>query len=155
MASLGMGRVTSASTRNVTVAHQSITCTVMVRPGLGVAPVSIRVNGHGPAMQETRAFSNRCPTPASMVIPPWEAFHLPSCEQGGLSPQGTFPMFVTVDVLAVLPTLTAVDVCSAYRMRTSLTKISGMREAGTTGAGTGVIRTTNSSPFIFGVIWAG
>src|SRR5271157_4178775 len=104
MASLGVSRVTSASTRNVTVSDQSVTLTVIVRPGAGTAPVSILVNGQGPAMQETRAFLNCCPSPASIVTPPTAAFHLPSGEHGGCPVQGTLPVFGTVNVLAVLPT---------------------------------------------------
>lgn len=49
-------------------------------------------------------------------------------------------MFGTVNVLAVLPTLTVLEVCSAYLTRTSWTAISwGLKDAGT-GAGMGVIR---------------
>src|SRR6202044_1990217 len=110
MASLGMSRVTSASTRNVTVSDQLRTVTVMVRPGRGTAPVSISVNGHGPAIHETRAFLNSCPTPASMVTPPTDAFHWPSGEHGALFSQGTLPLFGTVKVLAALPTSTALVV---------------------------------------------
>src|SRR5580698_9217290 len=107
-----MPRVTSASTKNVTVSDQLSTVTVIVRPGRGTSPLSILVNGHGPAMQDTRAFSNCCPWPASIVTPPVAAFHLPSGEHGGFAPQGTLPVFGTVNVLAVLPTLTVVEVSS-------------------------------------------
>src|SRR5277367_5718247 len=105
VASLGMSRVTSASTRNVTVSDQLRTVTVMVRPGRGPAPVSILVNGQGPAMQDTRALLNCSPAPASIVMLPIDALHLPSGEHGGLFPQGTLPMFGTANVLAALPTL--------------------------------------------------
>src|SRR5665213_3600692 len=104
MASLGMARVTSASTRNVTVSDQFRTITEIVRPGRGVAPLSILVKGHGPAMQETRALLNCCPWPASMVTPPTAAFHLPSGEHGGWAAHGPLPVFGTVKVLALLPT---------------------------------------------------
>src|ERR1700733_397769 len=113
MASLGVLRVTSASTRNVTVSDQFLTMTVIVRPGRGIAPVSILVKAQGPAMQETRAFWNCCPSPASMVTPPTVAFHLPSGEHCALPAQGTLPVFVTVNVFAVLPTLTVLVVFSA------------------------------------------
>src|ERR1700722_9399094 len=113
MASLGMSRVTSAAPRNVTVSDQLRTVTVMVRPGRGTAPVSILVNGHGPAMQDTRALLNCCPAPASMVMLPMDAFHLPSGEQGALFKQGTLPMFGTAKVFAALPTFTVLEVCSA------------------------------------------
>src|SRR5580704_16739344 len=148
MASLGRSRVTSASTRKVTVSDQSRTITVMVRPGLGVAPVSILVKGHGPAMQDTRAFLNCCPWPASMVTPPTAAFHWPFGEQGGCPAQGTLPALVTVNVLAVLPTLTELKVFSAYRMRTSLMAISCAPGGAAACAGTGIIRTTYRSPAI-------
>src|SRR5580658_6146994 len=112
MASLGVLRVTSASTRNVTVSDQLRTITVIVRPGVGMAPVSMLVNAHGPAMQETRAFWNCCPWPASMVTPPTAAFHFPSGEHGAWPEQITLPVFGTVNVLAVLPTLTVLEVFS-------------------------------------------
>src|ERR1700689_2836194 len=102
-ASLGVLRVTSASIRNVTVSDQLRTVTVMLRPGCGTSPLSIFVNGQGPAIHDTRAFSNCCPWPASMVAPPIAALHLPSGEQGGLAAQGTSPVFGTVKVFAVLP----------------------------------------------------
>ena len=150
MASLGMTRVTSASTRNVTVSDQSVTFTVMMRPGAGIAPTSILVKGHGPAMQETRAFSNCCPTPASMVMPPCDAFHLPSGEQGGFAIARNIAVLVTVKVLAVLPTLTMLEVFSAYRTRTSLIPISCRLDWRDGLARTlGVNRTTYSSRSIF------
>jgi hypothetical protein len=42
-----------------------------------------------------------------------DAFHVPSGEHGGFPPQGTFPVFGTANVLAVLPTSTLLDVFSA------------------------------------------
>src|SRR5579863_7490859 len=93
----------------------------MVRPAGGMAPESILVKGQGPAMQETRAFWNCWPSPASIVTATFAAFHLPSGEHGSWPAQGTSPIFGTVNVLAVLPTLTVVELFSEYRTRTSLT----------------------------------
>ena len=83
-----------------------------------------------------------------MVTPPTAAFHLPSGEQGGWSAQGTLPVFGTVNVLAVLPTLTELEVFSEYRMRTSLTAISCTAAEPRPAPGMGFIRTTYSSPVI-------
>src|SRR5580704_8089383 len=124
MASTGMSRVTSASTRNVAVSDQFRTFTVMLGPGGGSAPLSILVNAQGPAIQETRAFWNCCPWPASIFTPPMDAFHFPSGEQGGRFAQATSPGFGTLNVLAILPTFALLVVFSEYRIRTSFTATS-------------------------------
>src|SRR5690242_1744585 len=80
--SLIIVRVTSASTRKVTVSDQLRTDARKFRPGLVLFSDSTLVNGHGPAMQERRALRNSLPSPASRDTEPIAAFHLPSGEHG-------------------------------------------------------------------------
>src|SRR5215469_11470561 len=79
---------------------------------------SIRVKGHGPAMQEARALRNWFPGPASREIEPLDALHLPSGEQRSCPAQGTFPLFPTSNVLTALPTFAAVTLLIEYRTST-------------------------------------
>ena len=53
-----IGRNTSASKRKVAVSDQSRAETVRIRPPWVTKSASIRVKGHGPAMQEARALRN-------------------------------------------------------------------------------------------------
>src|SRR5271165_6954238 len=80
--SFAMVRTTSASMRKVAVSDQSRTETAIVRPPREKVSVSMRVNGHGPAMHEILAFRNSCPSPASSLMPSIDARHFPSGEHG-------------------------------------------------------------------------
>src|SRR5579864_9439130 len=103
---------------------------------------SILVNGHGPAMQETRALRNSFPGPASSVVDPSAAFHLPSGEHGCWPLQGTLPLFWISNVWTALPTFTSVLLLMEYRKRTLLTFISGFPVGRVAFSGSGSIRTT-------------
>src|SRR5579883_114034 len=92
--------------------------TEIIGPPREKPSVSTLVNGHGPAMQERRALRNSFPSPESRNADPIEAFHCPSGEQGGWSPQGMLPRLGTSNVLTPLPILTAVLVAMEYRTRT-------------------------------------
>src|SRR4029077_2477914 len=99
---------TSASTRNMAVSDQSRAVTMMTFPPAEKRSDSILVKGHGPAMHETRALRNSFPWPASSVVEPSAAFHLPSGEHGCWPLHGTLPLLSTSNVCTALPTLTSV-----------------------------------------------
>src|SRR6185437_1918949 len=105
-----MGWTTSASTRKVAVSDQIIALTVMVRPSCSTLGSSIRVNGHGPAMQDARILRNSLPAPASRVAAPIAALHFPSGEHGGCSLHNTLPLFCTSKGCTVMPTAITVAV---------------------------------------------
>src|SRR5580704_12508990 len=120
-----MGWTTSASSRNVAVSDQSRAETMIVRPPCEKWSESILVNGHGPAMQEARAFRNSLPVPASSVAEPTAARHLPSGEHGRCPLQGTLPLFSTWNVCTELPTFSSVITRPEYLTRTFATFTSG------------------------------
>src|SRR5580700_795495 len=101
-----MGWNTSASSKKVVVSDQFRADALIVWPPLEKPSLSILVNGHGPAMQDTRALRNSFPVPASRNAEPIAAFHLPSGEQGARRWQGTFPVFTTWNGFAALPMFT-------------------------------------------------
>src|SRR5215469_2460064 len=103
-------RKTSASSKKVVVSDQLRTEALITRPPFEKLSASIVVNGHGPAMQESLAFRNSFPSPASRVAEPIAAFHSIPGEHGGLPWQGTFPLFTTPNVFTALPTFSAVVV---------------------------------------------
>src|ERR1700735_3039380 len=105
---------TSASIRKGAVSDQFSAVTLILRPPWINPLESIRVNGHGPAMQEAVIFSNKLSAPASSDSVAEVAFHLPSGEQGDLWSQGTFPRLTTWKVLTELPTFVWVRVLSVY-----------------------------------------
>src|ERR1041384_8689276 len=96
--------MTSASTRNVAVSDQLRAVAVIFCAGVEMSSDSIRVNGQGPAMHDTRALRNSFPVPASSVTDPIVAFHLPSGEQGAWWSQDTLPAFFTSNAFTALPT---------------------------------------------------
>src|SRR5437588_3282863 len=91
--SLTMGWNTSASNKNVAVSDHTRTDAVIICPPLENPSLSILVNGHGPAMQETLALRNSFPAPASREAEPIAAFQAPSGEHGAWPLHGTFPLF--------------------------------------------------------------
>src|SRR5579872_46737 len=103
-----MGCTTSASTRNVVVSDQPMTATLKCRWSAEKVSCSILVNGHGPAMQETRALWNTFPSPASSESDPRPAFHLLPAPQRGPLLHGVFPRFTTSNVLTALPMFASV-----------------------------------------------
>ena len=99
--------------------------TLMVRPPREKPSDSIFVKGHGPAIQETLAFRNSFPSPASREAEPIVAFHRPSGEQGCWPLQGRLPVFITWNVFTALPMFTAVVALIEYLAETFATSISG------------------------------
>src|ERR1700746_1751707 len=124
------------------VSDQSRAVTIITCPPCEKRSDSILVNGHGPAMQDTRALRNSFPTPASSVVDPSAAFHLPSGEHGCWPLQGTFPLFWISNVCAALPTLTSVLLLIEYLTRTLLTLTSGWPDGSSALSGRGTMRTT-------------
>src|SRR5579863_5427603 len=116
---------TSASNRKVAVSDQLRAVTEIVRPPSEKSSFSILVNGHGPAMQETRASRNSLPASASRDVEPSAAFHLPSGEQGCWPWQGTSPLFSIWNVLTTLPTFTTVVALMVNLTRTFETVVTG------------------------------
>src|SRR5260370_5565733 len=111
--------LTSASSRNVVVSDQFRIVTPMWLPPLEKESFSILVNGHGPAIQETRTSWKELFSPASSETPPMAAFHLPSGEQGPWRSQGMSPVFTTSKVFNALPALTAMSLLVAQSTRIS------------------------------------
>src|SRR3954463_4445842 len=107
---VGIGCNTSASNRNVAVSDQVRAETEMICPPFDDRSDSIFVNGHGPAIHDTRASRNSLPGPASSVAEPSAAFHFPSGEHGCRFLHGTFPWFSTWNVFAALPMFTSLVV---------------------------------------------
>src|SRR3982750_3223238 len=101
-------RLTSASTRNVAVSDQFRTDTRIVGPGSGRLFSSMRVNGQGPAMHDTRAFRNWLPVPASKTAELTVAFHFPSGEHTLLPSQAIPPVFTASNVFTSAPMLAPV-----------------------------------------------
>ena len=66
---------------------------VILRPPWMKPLSSIRVKGHGPAMQDARTLRNSLSGPASSETEAEEAFQLPSGEQGDLWSHGIFAVF--------------------------------------------------------------
>ena len=93
----------------------------MLRPPREKRSDSILVKGHGPAIQETLAFRNSFPSPASSDAEPIAAFHLPSGEHGGRPLQGTLPVLITWKVFTALPIFTAVVALMEYLAETLAT----------------------------------
>src|SRR5579864_8637428 len=124
------------------VSDQSRAVTVMTCPPCEIRCASILVKGHGPAMQDTRTLRNSFPGPASRVVEPSAAFHLPSGEHGCWPLQGTLPLFWISNVCTALPTFTSVRLLMEYRNRTLLTFISGFPVGRVAFSGSGSIRTT-------------
>src|SRR6185312_17096461 len=111
--------VTSASTRNVAVSDHDSAVTFRYRGGGLVFSGSIRVKGHGPAMQDTRILLKTLPSCASSVMEPVLAFHFSSGEHGGWLLHGTSPRFCTPNAFAAKPTLLVLCTFTEYRTRTS------------------------------------
>src|ERR1700686_1238349 len=123
--SLTMGWPTSASSRKVVVSDQFRTETLTFRPPRERSSNSTLAKGHGPAMQETLAFRNSFPSPASKDAEASVAFHFPSGEHGGRPWQGTLPAFTTWKVFTALPISASVVVFTEYRTLTFATPASG------------------------------
>src|SRR5438034_10955745 len=87
--SLVIGWTTSASTRKVAVPDHVVPETEMVRLGCSSPLLSIRVNGHGPAMHEALALRNSLPSPASSEVDSVAALHFPSGEHCRCAAHGT------------------------------------------------------------------
>src|SRR5687768_826628 len=90
----------------------------MARPPRENPSFSIAVNGQGPAMHDTRALRNClfC-SPVFSDREPRAAFHLPSGEQGGRFPHGTFPVLAMSKVRTAVPTVVVLVLRVAYRTR--------------------------------------
>src|SRR5947209_20536439 len=101
--SVGMFRMTSASTKKLAVSDQFKAEIVTLRSGRGRVSGWMLVNGQGPAMHETRRLRNSFRSWASSDSEPVAAFHLPSGEQGRYSWQGTLPVLKTSNCRATLP----------------------------------------------------
>src|SRR5580704_16619722 len=98
---------------------------LMVRPPFENLSESIRVKGHGPAIQDTRALRNSFPAPASSDTDSTAAFHFRSGEHTGAPAQATSPVFKTWKVFTPLPRLTSDLASMEYRTRTFATVTSG------------------------------
>src|SRR5438045_3356809 len=101
--SVVIGCTTSASTRKVAVSDHVVPETEMMRPSCASPDGSMRVNGHGPEMQEARALRNSFPSPASSEVDPVAAFHLPSGEHCRWAAQGTPPSLTASNARTALP----------------------------------------------------
>src|SRR4029077_13891744 len=123
--SLTMGWTTSASRRKVVVSDQFRTETLTFRPPRERSSKSTLAKGHGPAMQETLAFRNSFPSPASSDAEFSAAFHFPSGEHGWRPLQGTLPAFTTWNVFTALPMSASAVAFTEYRTRTLETVTSG------------------------------
>src|SRR5438270_9570272 len=110
----------------VAVSDQFSTEIYTERPLLEKSLEIVRVNGHGPAMQETLGLRNWLPSPASSESDPMAAFHFPSGEQGSCPWQGTLPVFTTWKVLTALPTFSAEVVFCEYRTATEVLVITAL-----------------------------
>src|ERR1700749_5059471 len=96
-------RKTSAWKRKVVVSDQLRTEADMCRPPREKSSDSIFVKGQGPAIQNTRAFRNTFPSPASSEAEPIEAFHLPSGEEGPRGSRGTMPVWGSWKLVTPVP----------------------------------------------------
>src|SRR5580700_1896138 len=109
---------TSACSRNVVVSDQLRTDTLMFRAGFDKPLSSTRVNGQGPAIQDTLASWNTFPSPASRVAESIVAFHLPSGEHGKRSLHGTLPVFTIWNVFKPIPMFSVLVASVEYRIWT-------------------------------------
>src|ERR1700674_3728513 len=112
--SLVMGRTTSAASKKVTVSDQLRMETLKRRRSGEKDSCSTLVKGQGPAMQETLAFRNSLPSPASNVREPRDGFHLPQGESCGCLLHGAFPLFTICKVFTALPIFASVVAFSEY-----------------------------------------
>src|ERR1700678_3876263 len=112
-----MGWTTSASRRKVTVSDQLRAETLKWRRSEEKPSVRSLVNGHGPAIQETRALRNSLPSPASSEREPTLALHFPSGEQGAIFLHSTFPVLTISNVLTALPIFASVVAFMEYLIR--------------------------------------
>src|SRR4026209_1582738 len=125
MLSLTMGRKTSASSKKVVVSDQLRADTLMAMLVREKPSDSILVKGHGPAIQDTLAFRNSFPSPASKKAEPIAAFHFPSGEHGWRPLQGTLPVLSTWNIFTALPMFTDVVALMEYLAETLAITISG------------------------------
>src|SRR5208282_2722892 len=116
-------RNTSPCSKKVVVSAQSRTDTLIVRPPWEKPSESIRVKGHGPAMQFTLALRNTLPSPASKDAEPTCALHLPSGEHGERPLHGTLPVLTTWNVFTPLPIFSVEVLTVEYLTETLLTRI--------------------------------